>query len=468
MTTNIGHRDNSQCTGVEAYPEDAAPFATETMHRIPSLEVFEAHSFRRHQTAFCVLTLFVLGLLLLLHTFFHSLLGEPSISVIVILGIGFSLKFLEIVWLQGRTDEIGEKTAKTETFLSVAMIFILAGLLAVLTNRDDNPYFVLLAIPILQCAYYCGLKSTAVTIAAAIGMMFWWTHHFFALHPPARSTEYLEIGMISIIYALIGSLVWFLIHQLKHQQFRLYRSLAALHATREQLVEQEKLAAVGRLASGIAHEIRNPVAMISSSLATAANTDLGAADREEMVQIAAREASRLGQLTTEFLTYARPLSPQLSSVLVNDLLSYTVDVVKAHAASRSIQVSYSCSEDLAIQVDSAQVQGALLNLVLNGIDAAYSPGAIALDAARKDTWIQINVQNTGEAISSADLPRIFEPFYSAKPGGTGLGLAIARRVAEVHGGDLWVSSNQKGCVAFSMTLSAVPTDDRIETSHKEL
>jgi len=311
-------------------------------------------------------------------------------------------------------------------------------------------------------------ESKAVTIAAAIGVMFWWTHHFFALHPPARSTEYLEIGMISIIYALIGSLVWFLIHQLKHQQFRLYQSLAALHATREQLVEQEKLAAVGRLASGIAHEIRNPVAMISSSLATAANTDLGAADREEMVQIAAREASRLGQLTTEFLTYARPLSPQLSSVLVNDLLSYTVDVVKAHAASRSIQVSYSCSEDLAIQVDSAQVQGALLNLVLNGIDAAYSPGAIALDAARKDTWIQINVQNTGEAISSADLPRIFEPFYSAKPGGTGLGLAIARRVAEVHGGDLWVSSNQKGCVAFSMTLSAVPTDDRIETSHKEL
>ena len=466
--TNIMCLDHSQSRAVEAYPQDAAAFATKTMHKIPSLEVFEAHSFRRQQTAFCVLTLFVLGLLLLLHTFFHSLLGEPSISVIVILGIGFSLKFLEIVWLQGRTDEIGEKAAKRETFLSVAMIFILAGWLAVLTDRDDNPYFVLLAIPILQCAYYCGLKSTAVTIAASITMMFWWTEHFFALHPPRRPTEYLETGMISIIYVLIGILVWLLVHQLKQQQSRLYESMATLHVTREQLVDEEKLAAVGRLASGIAHEIRNPVAMISSSLATAANSNLGEADREEMIQIAAREASRLGQLTTEFLTYARPVAPQLSSVLVNDLLSYTVDAVKAHAAGRSVEVSYACSEDLTIQVDSAQVQGALLNLVLNAIDSSYSPGAIALEAAQKDGQVQINVQNTGEPIADADLPRIFEPFYSAKPGGTGLGLPIARRVAEVHGGDLWVSSNQKGCVAFSMTLSAISTENRNKTSHKDL
>jgi signal transduction histidine kinase len=440
----------------------------ETMRKIPPFEFFKADAFRMQQIAFCVLTMFVLGLLLLLHTSFAFRLGEPTTPVILVLGIGFTLKFLEIVWLQGQGKEITEKTARRETALSISGIFILTGFLAFLTDRDDNPYFVLLAIPILECAYQFGLASTLLTIVSSITMMFWWTQHFFALHPPPRSTEYLETGMIAIIYALIGILVWLLIHQLKQQQSRLYESMAALHATREQLVDEEKLAAVGRLASGIAHEIRNPVAMISSSLATAANSALGEADREEMVQIAAREASRLEHLTKEFLTYARPVAPQLSSILVGDLLSYTVDAVKAHAASRSIGVRYCCSEDLAIEVDSAQVQGALLNLVLNAIDASYSPGAIALDAARRDTWIQINVQNTGEAISAADLPRIFEPFYSAKPGGTGLGLAIARRVAEVHGGDLWVSSNQKGCVAFSMTLSAVPTDDRIETSRKEL
>ena len=466
--TNTRRFDHSQTPVVEAYPQDDVDFIMEMMRKSPSFELFKADAFRMQQIAFCVLTLFVLGLLLLLHTAFAFRLGEPSTPVILVLGVGFTLKFLEIVWLQGQAKEITEKTARRETALSIVGIFILAGLLAFLTDRDDNPYFVLLAIPILESAYQFGLASTLLTIVSSITTMFWWTRHFFALHPPPRSTEYLETGMIAIIYAVIGTLAWFLVHQLKQQQSKLYESMAALHTAREELANEEKLAAVGRLASGIAHEIRNPVAMISSSLATAANSALGEADREEMVQIAAREASRLEHLTTEFLTYARPVAPQLSSILVDDLLSYTVDAVKAHAASRSIEIRYSCSEDLAIEVDSAQVQGALLNLVLNAIDAAYSPGAIALDAARKDTWIQINVQNTGEAISAADLPRIFEPFYSAKPGGTGLGLAIARRVAEVHGGDLWVSGNQKGCVAFSMTLSAVPTDDRIETSHKEL
>jgi signal transduction histidine kinase len=264
--TNIRCFERSQTLAVEAYPQDDVLFAMEMMRKIPSLEVFKAHAFRMQQIAFCVLTLFVLGLLLLLHTAFAFRLGEPTTPVIVALGIGFSLKFLEIVWLQGQANEITEKTARRETVISMAGIFILAGLLAFLTDRDDNPYFVLLAIPILECAYQFGLATMVLTIVSSVAMMFWWTHHFFVLHPPARPTEYLQTGMISIIYAVIGTLVWLLIHQLKQQQSRLYKSMAALNATREQLVEEEKLAAVGRLASGIAHEIRNPVAMISSSL----------------------------------------------------------------------------------------------------------------------------------------------------------------------------------------------------------
>ncbi len=454
--TNLSYFEHSQSRAVEAYPQDDVFVTIEMMRKIPSLEIFEAHSFRVQQIAFCVLTLFVLGLLLLLHTAFAFRLGEPSTPVILALGISFSLKFLEIVWLQEQANEITEKTARRETALSIVGIFILAVLLAFLTDRDDNPYFVLLAIPILQCAYQFGLVPTVLTILSSIVTMFWWTQHFFALHPPSRPTEVLEVGMISIIYGLIGILVWLLVHQVKQQQSRLYESLAALQSAREQLVNEEKLAAIGRLASGIAHEIRNPVAMISSSLATAANIKLGEADREEMVQIAAREASRLEHLTTEFLNYARPLTPQLSSIFVNDLLSYTVDVVKAHAAGRSIEVIYSPIENISVEVDSAQVQGAILNLVLNGMDAASSPGSVALSASRTDALVRIDVQNTGDPISDQDLLRIFEPFYSTKPGGTGLGLAIARRVAEDHGGDLWVSCNQKGRVIFSMTLLGVP------------
>ncbi len=423
------------------------------MRKTQLLERIEAQAFRRQQTAFCVLTLFVIAVLLLLHVLFASLLGQPSNAVIVLLGLSFSLKVLETLWLQGQRDGISEQTAQVESALSMTGIFILVGLLAFLTNRDDAPYFVLLAIPILQSAYHFRLLPTVITIAAAIGMIFAWIQHFFAVHPPPQTTEFLEAGMISIIYILMGLLVWYLVNQLKQKQTRLYQKMAELESTRERLFAEEKLAAVGRLASGIAHEIRNPVAMISSSLATAANSAVGEADRQEMVQIAARESGRLEHLTNEFLSYARPETPQHTSVLVNDLLSYVADAVKAHASTKSIEVTWSPAEDAVIEVDLAQMQGALLNLALNGIDATNSPGVIYLSARRNGNLFQIDVQNTGRAISDTDLPRIFEPFYSTKSTGTGLGLAIAHRVAQAHGGDLWVSCNEEGRVIFSMTIS---------------
>jgi len=434
------------------------------MRKISSLELIEAKALRRQQTAFCVLTLFVIAILLLLHTLFASLLGEPSEAVIVLLGFAFSAKVLEFFWLQGRLDGISEYTARWETALSILGTFVLTCALAILTDRDDAPYFVLLAIPILQSAYHFGWITTVITIASSIGVSFYWIGHYFALHPPPRPTEFLETGMISIIYTLMGLLVWYLVHQLKNQQVRLQENFAELEATREKLVAEEKLAAVGRLASGIAHEIRNPVAMISSSLATAANPDVTSSDREEMVQIAAKEAGRLEHLTSDFLSYARPRIPQRSSVLVSDLLSYVADVVKAHAASRGVDVVQSYATDVLLEIDSAQVQGALLNLALNGLDATTSSGKLSLYAVPDEVFTEVKVENTGHAIAEADLSRIFEPFYSTKPTGTGLGLAIARRVARDHGGDLWVSSNQEGRVVFSMTVSSAPRAD----SAKEL
>lgn len=434
------------------------------MQKISSLELIEAKALRRQQTAFCVLTLFVIAVLLLLHTLFASLLGEPSEAVIVLLGIAFSAKVLEFFWLQGRVDGISEYTARWETALSIIGTFVLTCALAVLTDRDDAPYFVLLAIPILQSAYHFGWVTTVITIVVSIGTNFYWIGHYFGLHPPPRPTEFLETGMISVIYTLMGLLVWYLVHQLKHQQVRLHENFAELEATREKLVVEEKLAAVGRLASGIAHEIRNPVAMISSSLATAANLVVAPADREEMVQIAAKEARRLEHLTSDFLSYAGPRMPQRSLLLTNDLFSYVAEVVKAHAASRGVEVVHSFSTDIVLEIDPAQVQAALLNLALNGIDATNPSGTLSFYATQVEAFTELNVENTGHAIAETDLPQIFEPFYSTKPTGTGLGLAIARRVARDHGGDLRISCNQEGRVVFSMTVSTAPRGD----SAKEL
>lgn len=426
-----------------------------TMRTIPSIESLEPQALKKQLSAFCILTLFVIAVLLLLHAVFAPLLGEPSKWVILILAFAFLLKMGEALWLQGKKNGIPVASARLETTISIIGLFVLAAILAFLTNRDDAPYFVLLAIPILQSAYNFRLLTTVATIAAAIGMMFLWNLHYFSLHPPGRPTEYLETGMIAVIFCLIGPLVWVLIDQLRERENNLYERMVELEVTREKLRNQEKLAAVGRFASGIAHEIRNPVAMISSSLATAGFSVSDSGERKELFTIAAREARRLENLTTDFLAYARPPEPQRAAISVSDIVRHIADVTKMRASDRSIEVKCHLGEEIFAEADAAQLEGALLNLSLNALDATPAGGRVQLRTHSNESMVSLEVEDSGKAIPDSHLERVFEPFFTTKPQGTGLGLAIARGIAHSHGGDLWVSSNEDGAVAFTMTLTKI-------------
>jgi signal transduction histidine kinase len=422
------------------------------MSKSPSIERIEAQALRRQQIAFCVLTTFVIAALLLLHIYFSSLLGEPSEGVILVLGFAFSLKVAEWIWLWNQKGDISERAARIATAISMPAIFLLATVLAILTDRDDVPYFVLLSIPILQCAYRFGFFATQLTIAAAVGLIFTWAVHFFAAHPPPRPTEFLESGMICLVYCVMGTLVWYLVHQLEIKQARLYRNMMQLEATREKLLAEERLAAIGRLASGVAHEIRNPVAMIASALATAAYPSSDMVEREEMFAIAAHEAKRLEFLTNDFLTYARPSQPQRTLFPITEILNHVVNMTKMRAAERSIEVQCLPWNEVMAEIDTPQVEGALVNLSFNAIDATPDGGQITFRGRTDDSMLMIDVENSGTSIPEPHLLRIFEPFFTTKPSGTGLGLAIARTVARAHGGDLWVSQNLNGAVVFTMML----------------
>jgi signal transduction histidine kinase len=432
------------------------------MNKPIHIERIEAQALRRQQIAFCLLTAFLLAPLLLLHSHFSFLLGEPSESVLLILAFVFLAKMLECAWLMGQRDGISERSARVATIVSIAAVFVLTAVLVVLTDRDEVPYFVLLAIPILQCAYRFSLPATLLTIAGSVGLMFTWSQHFFALHPPALPAEFLETGMISVIYFLMGTLVWFLVHQLEIKQARLYRNMIELEAAREKLLNEERLAAVGRLASGVAHEIRNPVAMIVSSLSTAADQTTDAAERQDMFDIAAREAKRLENLTNDFLHYARPSVPHRSQFPVNEIVNHVVNMIRVRAVERSIDVCSKLSVEVTGNIDASQIEGALLNVGMNAIDATPDAGRITFSSRCDDLMVAIDVENSGNAISEQDMVRIFEPFFTTKPGGTGLGLAIARTAARAHGGDLWVGQNRDGAVVFTMTFRLREDEEEIE------
>ncbi|MFP5237675.1 MAG: sensor histidine kinase [Acidobacteriota bacterium] len=415
------------------------------------LERIEAQAYKTQELAFCVLTLFLTAALLLLHTEFAKLLGEPSPAAILLLVLCFLLKLIEILWLLQHRDGISQKVAHLESAISMTGLFALSGVLAIITDRDDAPYFVLLSIPILQSAYHFKLIPTLLTVLAAIGMIFGWAIHFFTVHPPPRRTEFLESGMISLIYLLMGMLVWSLVNQLRKKESLLYRKLSELAAAREKLAREEKLAAVGRLAAGIAHEIRNPVAVISSSLATAEYPDLALNQRQEMFEIAMWEAKRLETLTSDFLSYARPSAPQRVDADIAEILDHVLGATHMRAVKKLIQMEAGPAYGLA-SVDALQLEGALVNLCLNAIDATPERGRITLTTRAEDGQLMIDVSDTGPAIAEGDLSRIFEPFFTTKGNGTGLGLAIARGVARAHDGDLWVSSNKEGAVTFTLSL----------------
>ncbi len=411
-------------------------------------------SFKRQQSKLAILNLIVLATLLLIHTFFANHFGLPTPTLLMMLAAAFLLRAVELIWVQTRTSPLSHYGLQILTSGSVVLNFVLAFTAALLTNRPDAQYFVLLVMPIIEAAFTFSLLST-LGITTIAGMLnFLWIVLYVWRHGQIQPNEYFDAATISLIYGIVGVLVWMLVNDLRANQVELTRNMSELEETRERLLIEEKLAAVGRLSSAIAHEIRNPVAMISSSLATATRGAVDPEQREMMFDIAAKEANRLEQLTNDFLAYARPRPPTKSVNNVADLLAYVADLSRAHADSRSVGLTVNAPDELLCDCDPAGLQQLLLNLVMNAIDASPPAATVTLTGNEGADRVLIEVENRGGAIAPDQLGRIFEPFFTTKPRGTGLGLAIARTIARSQGGDLSLTENGPERVRFSVSLPA--------------
>ena len=433
---------------------------------LESLLVSDLDSFKRQESTFVVLNLGVLATLLLIHTLFASHLGNPPGALIAVLATGFLLNVIELIWIQGRARPLSGAGICALTLSSITVNMVLAFTLASLSYRQDTQYFALMVVPVLEAAFRFSLPATLAVVAMAGALNFFWVWSYFRLHPPLELNEYFEAGTISIIYALVGLLVWILVNHLRGKEAQLAQSFVELERAKERLLIEEKLAAVGRFSSAIAHEIRNPVAMISSALATAFRGEMEAAQRQEMFEIAAKEASRLEKLTGDFLAYARPRTPVKQPDDLDGSVGYVADICRARAAERAVTIEVDVPGGLKADMDSGQVQQALLNLVMNAVEASPSGGIVKLRGSRDDGSVRIDVENGNGPISDEAVERIFEPFFTTKPTGTGLGLAIARNIARGHGGDLALSCNQPDAVRFSMTLPAPRRSDAAVGSNR--
>ncbi len=418
-----------------------------------SLLASDLDSFRRQESIFITLNLLLLVGLFSLHLYFASFWGRPASLLVLGVGFGVFAKLAEWLWLRRLSSPLKPAALTILTWSSITFNIALASTLAILTDKEDTPYFVIMVVAVLEAAFRFELLAiigVVTVVDVSLFMQVWW---FFRSHPPLDVGEYYEAGIASLLFFIVGVLVWLLLADLRRKEIRLANNVLELERAREQLLREERLAAVGRLSSAIAHEIRNPVAMIASSIATA--KELTGPEREEMFAIASDEANRLSNLTTEFLDYASTRPPKLERTSVADLVGYVADASRAHASKKGIHFEVVVSDSVKVRADESQLQQALMNLLLNAVDASPSDAKVLVRVRDGNRRVHIDVENAGEPIAETALSRIFEPFFTTKTHGTGLGLAIARNILRAQGGDLVLAVNEPNRICFSLILPAL-------------
>ncbi|MGO8996173.1 MAG: sensor histidine kinase [Polyangiaceae bacterium] len=236
---------------------------------------------------------------------------------------------------------------------------------------------------------------------------------------------------------------------------RLAESLKRAHAEEErlsrELAQQERLAALGRVVAGVAHEVRNPLASIKLRLDLAATGGSLPANAEKAIANATSEIMRLDRLVADLLVVAGRAAGPRTTGSVGALARARVESLAPWSAERGIVVEVIGDASAPFHADS--LARAIDNLVKNAVDASTRGGAVAVRISADDGGAKLRVEDRGAGVAPERIPELFEPFFTTKSEGTGLGLAISRAIARQHGGDV-TYSRARDVTCFELVVTA--------------
>jgi two-component system NtrC family sensor kinase len=224
------------------------------------------------------------------------------------------------------------------------------------------------------------------------------------------------------------------------QQLRESREeIERLHRT--QMSRAEHLATLGELATGLAHEIRNPLAGIAGVIEIIGRDLPSTSPARAVVKDIRLEIAQINRILTDLLETARPHPPQICRSNLNTTVEHAVMLARQQVLSKPIKIELQKAPGLSeVEHDSGQIHQVLLNLLLNAVQAMEGAGTVRVEIGSRDGYASVVVSDTGRGISSQHLSNIFRPFFTTKGNGTGLGLSLARRIVEEHQGRIEVSS----------------------------
>jgi signal transduction histidine kinase len=239
---------------------------------------------------------------------------------------------------------------------------------------------------------------------------------------------------------------------------RMTVQLARLREVEERMRRQERLSTLGEVAAGLAHEVRNPLGIIKTTaelLQRSQNLNEGETRRLGYV---VEEVRRIDALIRDFLTFAK--TPQVFvAIRPSEIVGRVLDFAQQEAERRGVTISFvDRAPDAIVRGDPGQVYDAVLNLVLNALDAMQGGGRLTIDQSSDGEHVRLVFSDTGPGVPEDIRPRLFDPFVTSKPSGAGLGLAKVFAVMETHGGKVEYKGNPGGA-AFELTFPVAASED---------
>ena len=240
---------------------------------------------------------------------------------------------------------------------------------------------------------------------------------------------------------------------------RLYEDLSR---AKVQMQRADRLASLGTLTAGLAHEIRNPLVAIKTFTQLLPERFDDSEFREHFLSVTAGEVDRIASLVTELLDFARPSQPKLNREDLNQIVEKMMLLVDTESHKKNVQIIKNFNDFLPpVVLDREQIKQVLLNVLLNAVDATPEDGTIFVETApiKKNgslDYVQIVIKDTGRGIPEEDLDKVFTPFFTTKHEGSGLGLAISHQIIQEHHGNIEVESTKNQGTTFRINIPVNP------------
>ena len=376
---------------------------------------------------------------------------RSEVTVLTLAGIGI-LQVIEpkIPFL---TTTIGSALS---FLISLSLWYILMGF----TDGIESSYFWILLLPVIGVAISKGVTATAMATLAPCA-----AYVSFILF--LRPDQYIPEGAwrLVLLRAALFPVAGYLVHELaeasrvaaRKQQIaaeQLAEANRHLQEAEAAVRRSERLAALGQLSAGLAHEIRNPLSTIKTSAEMLRKSvDADSAVAHEMAGYISTEVDRTNALVTRFLDFARPLALHLEKTDLAAVIDRAVTEVEKHTPPFEVTIYKNYSPEIPpLLLDGQLMERVLYNLLLNAAQASPARGSVTVKTRQLGDTVEIAVIDRGAGIDPKDLETIFNPFFTTKLGGVGLGLAIVSKIVDEHGGTIAVESEPDSGSVFRIFL----------------